>query len=83
VRKRFNVAIEIDDKDYYSEGVVDFITDKIYGADSDGNRGMERTVVNNFDIDEVFDREGNFVDITPEMYTAIREKVYELNEGDL
>jgi hypothetical protein len=83
MRKRFQVEIEIDDKDYFADGVVDFVTDYNYGADADGKRGIERTTIDNFDIDEVVDIKGSVVDITPEMYIAIREKVYELNEGDL
>ena len=81
MRKDFKVEIEIDEKDFTATGTVDFITESNYGADADGNRGIEKTYIDDWDIVEVVDSEGKTVDLTVEMFHEIREKLLELNEG--
>jgi len=44
----FEVGFEWEE--YWVEAKCKFVTDKHYGADADGNRGIERTFMEDFDI---------------------------------
>lgn len=59
---------------------VDVYYESNYGADADGNRGMPMTFIQDFNIGEIHDQQGNKVEMTSVLYKSI---VDAMNEADL
>lgn len=56
---------------YAADGYVNWYIEKDYGEDADGNRGIEKSFIDDFEVTRVVDSEGKEVEITPEIKDAV------------
>lgn len=77
------VAFELDDdsdvKEYEADLRVVLVTESSYGADADGNRGVEATFIDDVIIDEVRDIYGKKVSITDDIEKVIGDLVNDMD----
>ena len=67
-----------DDLSFYATVKLKFVHDPKWGADADGNRGVPRDILNDFEIVKVIDSiEGNDIMLLDWLESAIEKKVVE------
>lgn len=62
-------------KDLNIEGFVHYHVDKYFGADADGNRGEVRTIIDDVIDVNVYDMDGNDVEITSPQRETVKAKL--------
>lgn len=77
---QFEVEDGEDIKSYTADCYIISHEEHNYGADADGNRGTYAFIIDDVRIEEVYDSEGNDVELTEQMEEIIREKA---NSADL
>lgn len=61
---------------YRAEVEVDYIVDKNYGADADGNRGIEKLFINDVKVRNIIDFDGNEFYPLPPIQEKIEDEIW-------
>ena len=74
-----DIQIEIEDREYTALVIVEYSVEQNYGADRDGNRGVKRTNIDDWNVDVIRDESGRVVDMTKDMYLEVHSKIYDID----
>ena len=61
---------------YEVSGMVDYYTEKNYGADADGNRGWTQTFVDDYEIESIVNKKRKNVELIHRISKETLDKIY-------